>query len=129
MSVGEKEPTLFRCHPFANGFAAHVTDSQLSGEIKAEILRIELGQLIERNQPTIVVLDMSEVKMISSVVIGALVQIQKKMVSIQGELRQCCLPPLVQTIYKTSALTGSVFSIFATRDEAIAAPFRADSHQ
>ena len=115
------ETTLFKFQVIPNGVYVYVVDPQLSGEVKAEILKIELGRLIDRLRPRVVVLDMSAVKMISSVVIGTLVQLQRKLVSMQSELRQCCLPSVIESVYRTTRLGGELFLTYDTYEAAIGA--------
>lgn len=68
--------------------------------------------------PTLVVLDMSELRMITSAGIGALLRLKKSMDTRKCVLRMAALPSNIEEVFKLSRLSD-VFQIVASVDQAM----------
>jgi anti-anti-sigma factor len=96
-----------------------ITEPHLTGEIMAEIFKIEVGRLINKYHPPLVVIDLSNVRMISSVVVGAFVKLHQSLRATGGQLRQCCVPSVVESVYRTANLFDTVFEVYETPEQAL----------
>ena len=111
--------TLFDYRTDERGVLIKVTEPRLTGEITADIFKIEVNRLLKETNVPVVVVDLSNVRQISSVMIGTFVGLHNKLTAAGGELRQCCLPPVVESVYRTANLIDSVFSIYKTPEHAL----------
>lgn len=101
-----------------SGLHVEFEDKFLYGDIVAEILKLELLQLFRDEQPKIVIIDFSDVRSISSSVIGALMSVRTKLMQSGGQLRFCEMPPSIEGVFKTLNLYGTVFQVFPTANDA-----------
>ena len=101
---------------------AHIvgfSDPFLYGEIVAEILKIELSQVVRDVQPNLLVIEFSGVKAISSAVIGSLMNTRVKILQSGGKIRFCELTSSVAGVLRALNLYGTVFEVHATIEDAI----------
>jgi anti-anti-sigma factor len=102
-------------------------ESDLSGPTFAEILDVELAQLVSDLRPSRMVVDFSGVKTITSSVIGVLLKTRRKLLQEGGRLRLCCVPLPIQEIYRTLNLDRRILPVYRTVEDALdAADVQAD---
>ena len=82
-----------------------------------KMLELTLTRLCA-TRPNLVVMDLSELQMVASLVIGQLVSLKKSLSRHGGKLRLAAVPPLVMTSL-THTRMDSVFECFPTVDEAL----------
>ena len=86
----------------------------------AEETRSRLYELVESAGKTRVVLDFSDVVAISSVALGILVTLQRKVTAAGGKLAICCLDPNLRYLFQITQL-DHVLTLCETKEEAVAA--------
>lgn len=105
-------------------YDGNVTIATLSDEKileDADILALEesLLPLIEQNSELLLVLNFSEVKFLSSAVLGLLIRVSKKLYESKGQLRLCSIDPKIIEIFRITRL-DKVFEIYDDQDSAVA---------
>jgi anti-sigma B factor antagonist len=95
-----------------------VRDSKLSGPTLMQELAHELTALIEQDQRTTIVLNLSRVDFISSAALNRLINFQKRVVDAGGKLKMCCLTPQVESVFVATRLI-QVFDIRPTEADAL----------
>ena len=81
-------------------------------------LEMEMTRLCAR-RPSLVVLDMSELVMISSLVMGQLIALQRNLIRCGGKVRLAAVQPIVMDCFRRAAL-DSVFQFFGDVPQALA---------
>lgn len=104
-------------------YDGNVTIATLSDEKileDADILALEesLLPLIEQNAELLLVLNFSEVKFLSSAVLGLLIRVSKKLYESKGQLRLCSIDPKIIEIFRITRL-DKVFEIYDDQDSAV----------
>ena len=79
----------------------------------------ELGQLVDRTDKPMLVLDFSNVLYMSSVALGMLVTLRKRIGQRDGQLRLCSIHPDIHKVFVITKLT-EVFEIHPERAAALA---------
>ena len=97
-------------------------EQDLSGPTLAEVLDVELAQLVNEFHPSRLVVDFTGVKTITSSVIGVLLKTRRKLLQEGGRLRLCCVPLPIQVIYRTLNLERRILPVYRTLEEALDAP-------
>jgi stage II sporulation protein AA (anti-sigma F factor antagonist) len=97
---------------------------------QSEGLRREMAALLKENKPRLAVLDLSRVTVISSLGVGVVVSLLKRVREQGGELVLCGLTPMVEEVFRICQLISSdenVGGVKSTRtvEEALAAGPRA----
>ena len=110
---------MFNYQSCGSSLLIKVTETRLCDEFKAELFRLEIDRLVQDRNASLVVVDLSDVQIISSVMIGALVRLRNKLMCRGVRFRQCGVPPAVESAYRTANLIGTVFSIYQTPDAAL----------
>ncbi len=102
-------------------FATVVTLTQEKILEDMEITAIEhsIMPLINDADTVKMIINFSNVKFLSSAVLGLLIRISKKIYEKQGQLRLCCIDPKILNVFKITRL-DRVFEIYDTQDQAIA---------
>ena len=113
------EPTLFEYQADDRGILIKITEPNFSGEVTAEIFKIEVDRLVKKHDASLIVIDLSNVRMISSVVVGAFVKLHNSLTAAGGQLRQCCVPPVVESVYRTANLFDTIFEVYETPEQAL----------
>jgi anti-anti-sigma factor len=105
--------------PQKNAVVVSIREEFLSTAIAAEILENDLLQVISTYHPTLLVLDFSHVKMISSSTIGRLLLIQKRLEHTGGQLHLCCVSIPIAEVYRTLGLIDKHLLVFDSVREAL----------
>ena len=91
----------------------------------ADILRAELAKLIEDPSLRLLIIDLSQVKMLASTSLAALLKTQSQMRERGGDLRLCSMPDFIHEIWRVMNLTNTIMPVFETPAQALAAPLLA----
>ncbi len=101
------------------GVVVSIKEEFLSTAIVAEILENDLHAVIAEYQPTLLVLDFSHVKMISSSTIGKLLVIHKRLEEYGGQLHLCCVSIPIAEVYRSLGLSDKHLLVFGSVEEAL----------
>jgi anti-anti-sigma factor len=94
-------------------FTQHDIVDEESGRLVGE----QLFEMIEQHERRCVVINLSNVQRITSIVVGKLIGINKRLQKLGGRLALCQMNPVIQQIFDTLRLTR-LFNIY--EDEATA---------
>ena len=114
-----REYHTFAVEHLSGATIVRIDRSQLSGDVDAEFLTLELKTLVADSTPRILVIDFENVQMISSTVIASFIQLKKHLDHTGAHLKLCSMPVPVREIYQTLNLEGNVFDIYDTISEAL----------
>ncbi len=106
-----------------------VKEPHLCTGIVAEMLENELRQVIQQAYPTLLVLDLVNVRMVSSSTIGVLLKIRGWLQAHGGQLRLCRVSIPIAEVYRTLNLTGSRLPVFDTVEQAVSARLLVDDSE
>ncbi len=81
-----------------------------------EAIRVQLCELVEQQAHRKVLLDFSKVRLLSSSMLGALIQMRKKSDAIKGRIAICGLLPQLHKVFKISKLDG-MFNFYPTQED------------
>lgn len=95
-----------------------LNEEKILEEMEIQALEDIIMPLISADKPTKLVIDFSNVKFLSSAVLGLLIRISKKIYESDGQLRLCCIERNISKIFKITRL-DKVFDIFEDQPEAI----------
>jgi anti-anti-sigma factor len=98
---------------------AQITEPILSTAIAADILESELRQIMAEHRPSVLVLDFSQVKMISSSSVGKLLLIQKQLQAQRGQLRLACVAVPIADACRALGLSDRLLFIFDSVETAL----------
>ena len=98
-----------------------LVDPRLFDTVVVSELEDELLSLVELRSPRKVLVDFCDVGHCSTSVINGLLRVKKRLVSRNGRLALCGMTESIRDAYRMLNLDGTVFTIFATREEALAA--------
>jgi len=93
------------------------TDEKILEERDIVELQESLMGVIEQADKINLILDFSNVKFLSSAVLGLLIRVSKKIYERDGQLRLCKISPRIYEIFKITRLT-KIFDIYPDRDSA-----------
>ena len=99
----------------------HITEPRMSGQVNAEIFRLELAQLVADTAPRNLIIDFHSVKMISSSFVAALILSKKHLDRDRVSLFLCDMPGSVREVYRILNLEGTMFDIFDSVPSALRA--------
>ena len=97
---------------------AVLTDEKILEDMQIQALESSFMPLIEQNSPAKLVVDFSNVRFLTSSVLGLLIRISKKIYESEGMLRLCCIQPKIFEIFKITRL-DKIFEIHPTREKAL----------
>ena len=106
---------LERCHDV---IVVELVEALLRGAIQAELLKLELHQVMAEGATTLVV-DFRNVKMVSSNVVASLLAIQRRAKHLDVDLKLCSMVPELRDVFRTLNLDGSVFQIVDSMQAAL----------
>lgn len=97
---------------------ATLTDEKILDETQLQGLEGSFMPLIEQNPKIQLVIDFSNVKFLTSSVLGLLIRISKKVYENDGKLRLCSINPKIMEIFRITRL-DKIFEIYPDVDEAM----------
>jgi anti-sigma B factor antagonist len=95
------------------------TDEKILEEREIVELQLSLMGVIEQSEKINLILDFTNVKFLSSAVLGLLIRVSKKIYEQDGQLRLCNISPRIYEIFKITRLT-KIFDILPDRATAAA---------
>ena len=115
-----KNSRYFNVSRSENVITAEIVDSYLSGGTMSELIRLELAKILELS-PEILIIDFRNVKLIGTGTIDGFLQIIRRTAIGKTQLMFCCMSDSLRAVFKTLNLDGTVFKIYETAQEALAA--------
>lgn len=97
---------------------ATFTDEKILEEKEVRELEQTLTSLIEQADGIALVLDFSNVRFMSSAVLGLLIKVSKRVYERGGKLALCAIGPRIYEIFKITRLT-KIFDIYKDADTAV----------
>ena len=94
-------------------------EEKILDQIQIQALHDSIFPVIDQHERINLVLDFSNVKFLSSSVLGLLIRISKKVYETAGQLCLCCIDKKIDEIFKITRL-DQVFTIMPDRESAIA---------
>lgn len=101
---------------------ARVLEEYLSTGIAADFFASELQQVLQDHQPRILVIDLEQVRMISSSPIGVLLKIRQKLHDEGGQLRLANVAIPIAEVYRTLGLAEMRLPVYDSVQQALALP-------
>ncbi len=98
-----------------------LVDAELSDLVLQDAVHEELMAVIEEDKPAKLLLDFGAVEYCTTGIIGSLLTTKKLVVAGGGEFKLCNLTKHVRDAFKALNLENTVFSVYASKDEALAA--------
>jgi anti-anti-sigma regulatory factor len=98
---------------------ARAVDQHLQGTTLAELVKLELLQIVDEDQGKNLVVNFEGVKLVSSSVISSLLSVKRYVVAANHSMKLCCMADSLRYVFKTLNMDGTVFDIFDTVDEAV----------
>lgn len=87
------------------------TDEKILEEKDVQALQESIMSVIEQAERINLILDFSNVRFLSSAVLGLLIRISKKIYERDGQLKLCSIDPKIYKIFKITRLT-KIFDIY-----------------
>jgi len=94
------------------------TDEKILEEKDVRQLEQSLASLIDQAEGIVLVLDFSNVRFMSSAVLGLLIKVSKRVYEHEGRLALCAIGPKIYEIFKITRLT-KIFDIYKDADDAV----------
>lgn len=95
-----------------------LTDEKILEDSQIQALESSFLPLIEKESPIRLIIDFTNVKFLTSSVLGLLIRISKKIYESQGRLGLCCIQPKIFEIFKITRL-DKIFEIYTFREGAV----------
>lgn len=97
---------------------AVLTEERILEDREIQALEETFMPLIEQNEGLRLIIDFSEVRFLSSSVLGLLIRISKKIYEGEGQLRLCGIAPKIMEIFRITRL-DRIFEIYDSQIEAL----------
>lgn len=97
---------------------ATLEDEKVLDETQLEGLEGSFMPLIEQSPGIQLIIDFTNVKFLTSSVLGLLIRISKKVYETGGTLRLCSINPKIQEVFKITRL-DKIFEIFKSYEDAM----------
>jgi len=101
-----------------NAAIAAFTDESILEEKNIQALQESIMSVIEQAERTNLILDFSNVRFLSSSVLGLLIRISKKVYERDGQLKLCNINPKIHEIFKITRL-NKIFDIYKDIEGAV----------
>jgi len=101
-----------------NATIATFTAQSILEEKDIQALRESIMSVIEQTERINLILDFCNVRFLSSVVLGLLIRISKKIYERDGQLRLCNINPKIHEVFKITRLT-KIFDIYKDTEDAV----------
>lgn len=96
-------------------------DPELSDLVLQDAVNDELTTLVKEDKPSKLLIDFSVVEYCTTGIIGSLLTTKRLVVAGGGEFKLCSLTKHVHDAFKALNLENTVFSVYATQDQALEA--------
>ena len=114
------EFTHFRIDQRENVTVVQLLDSHLLDRLVINELRDELIRFIKTRSPQLMLINFDCVLRFGTEAVNLLLLAQRQVAASGGEMRLCGMHEGIQEIFKVLRLEGPVFSIFSSKDDALA---------
>lgn len=111
---------FFTTEQLGDATVARPVDPYLQGTALAELLKLELLQIMESTGCKTAVVDLHNVKLISSSVISSLLGVKRQLAASGIPFTLCGMSDSLRHVFRTLNMDGNVFRIMDDVDEAIA---------
>ncbi len=101
-----------------NVVVATLTDEKILEDEQIQALEGSFMPLIEQSENIQLIIDFSNVKFLTSSVLGLLIRISKKVYEKDGKLRLCAIEPKIMDVFRITRL-DKIFEIFPDQDDAL----------
>ncbi|HDS85379.1 MAG TPA: anti-sigma factor antagonist [Phycisphaerales bacterium] len=101
-----------------NVAVATLTDEKILEDEQIQALEGSFMPLIEQSENIQLIIDFSNVKFLTSSVLGLLIRISKKVYEKNGKLRLCAIEPKIMDVFRITRL-DKIFEIFPDQDDAL----------
>ena len=98
-----------------------LVDAELSDLVLQDAVHEELMGLVEADKPSKLLIDFSVVQYCTTGIIGSLLTTKKRVAAGGGEFKICSLSKHVHDAFKALNLENTVFDVYATKRDALAA--------
>ena len=98
---------------------AILTDEKILEDNDIKDIQQSITALIEQNKKIALVIDFSNVKFLSSAMLGLLIRVSKKIYECQGRLKLSSIDPKIYEVFKITGL-DKIFDIYPNSAEAVA---------
>ena len=95
-----------------------MTDEKILDEDQLQGLEGSFLPLIKQNPKIQLIIDFSNVKFLTSSVLGLLIRISKKVTEAEGKLRLCSIAPKIMDVFRITRL-DKIFEIMSDVDDAM----------
>lgn len=97
---------------------ATLADEKILDDSQIQALEGSFMPLIEQNDRLQLIVDFSNVKFLTSSVLGLLIRISKKIYEKEGKLRLCAIDPKIMEVFRITRL-DKIFEIYRDQDDAM----------
>ncbi|MFP4058271.1 MAG: STAS domain-containing protein [Candidatus Brocadiia bacterium] len=115
MPEGEPKFTVQKVGPTT---VVHLAGPRITDQVTIAELGEELVDVLEQAEPPDLVIDLDEVELLSSSVLGKLIRLLKRTRQRGGRLRLCSIRPSILEVFEITQL-NKVFEIYPDADEAL----------
>jgi len=96
------------------------TDAKVIDQRNINQIGAELTEMVEEGGALKVLINMTNVRYLSSAVLGKLISLHKALTARKGVMKLCNIAPPIYEVFEITRLT-KVFSIYKTEEEALSA--------
>ncbi len=107
---------------------AHAVDPHLQGTTLAELIKLELMQIIDTIPDKNLVIDFQNVRLVSSSVISSLLGIKRYLTAAHRSMKLCSMSDSLRHVFKTLNMDGNVFEICNNVQDALKSAGRGVSY-
>jgi len=97
---------------------ASLVDERIVDPVQIQALEDSIMPLAEQAKKITLILDFSNVKFLSSVMLGVLIRISKRVYETNGRLALCGINPNIHQVFKITRL-DKIFDIYENADKAV----------
>lgn len=101
-----------------NAVVVTFEDQKMLDELTINEIGSQLYTLAANPDASKIVLDFGRVMNMSSVALGMLISLNKKVRERKGQLKFCCINPSIQQVFAITRL-NEIFQMYTTREEAV----------
>lgn len=97
---------------------AKFIDKRILDETNIQLIGNQLFGLVEEDHRHKIILDFTNVEYLSSAALGKLITLEKKVKSVNGQLRLCGIRPMIYEVFAITQL-DKMFKIFEDQERAL----------
>jgi len=98
---------------------ARPVDPYLQGSALAELVKLELMQIIDSSDSTLAIVDFENVKLISSSVISGLLSVKRHLTAANISFKLCGMSDSLRHVFRTLNMDGTIFTIVDSVGDAL----------